>query len=37
MRIIRKYCKRYINKEYLLNLCDYKMEHIAYKIVIKQT
>lgn len=37
IKIIRKYCKRYINKEYLLNLCDYKLEHIAYRIVMKQT
>ncbi len=37
IKLIRKYCKRYINKEYLVNLCDYQIEHIAYKIVMKQT
>lgn len=37
IKIVRKYCKRYINKEYLLNLCEYSEEHIAYRIVVKQT
>jgi hypothetical protein len=35
MKIIRKYCKRYINKEYLQNLCDYQPQHIAYRIVAR--
>ena len=25
IKIVRKYCKRYINKEYLLNLCDFQL------------
>lgn len=37
MKIIRKYSKRYINKEYLQNLCDYKPQHIAYRIVARNT
>jgi hypothetical protein len=35
MKIIRKYSKRYINKEYLQNLCDYQPQHIAYRIVAR--
>ena len=36
IKVVRKYCKRYINKEYLLDLCNYREEHIAYRIVAKK-
>jgi len=35
IKIVRKYSKRYINKEYLQNLCDYQPHHIAYRIVAR--
>ena len=35
IKIVRRYCKRYINKEYLLDLCDYQPHHIAYRIVAR--
>lgn len=35
IKIVRKFCKRYINKEYLKNLCNYQPTHIAYKMVTK--
>ena len=36
MKVIRKYSKRYINKEYLVDLCHYQQEHIAYRIVARK-
>lgn len=35
IKVVRKFCKRYINKEYLKDLCDYQLHHIAYKMVSK--
>jgi len=35
IKIVRKYSKRYIKKEYLKNLCDYQYHHIAYRIVAR--
>ena len=37
MKIIKKFCKRYITKEYLGNLSDFQPKHIAYKMVSNKT
>ena len=37
MKIIKKFSKRYITKEYLVNLSEFQPHHIAYKIVAKKS